>query len=437
MSGASSDTVSRAPRPASAKALVSWALYDWANSSFSAVIQTFVFAAYFTRSLAPDETAGTTLWGNAVGAAGLVIALTAPLLGAYTDQRGNRKPGLALLTAVCIAATALLWFMKPSTDYLWPAMILLGVAVVTFELGGVLYNAMLPELASERSMGRLSGWGWGLGYFGGLSCLVLALVLFIDGQNVTPGLDREQAEHVRATFVLVAAWFLVFSLPLFLFTPDRPAGRLSRRESAARGLRQLAATIRNIRQYRHLVRFFIARMIYIDGLTTVFAFGGIYAAGTFGMDEKQVLYFGIGLNITGGLGAALFALLDDRVGGKSTVLVALVGLLATTGAILLVGSSLLFWIIGLTLGLFVGPVQASSRSYLARMAPPELRNEMFGLLAFSGKATAFLGPLLVGWVTYAADSQRVGMSVILLFFLIGFLLMLTVPSDRRAFKRNT
>lgn len=417
-------------RPASFAGLFSWALFDWANSSYSAVIQTFVFAAYFTRSIAPNETVGTAWWGNAVGLSGLLIAILAPMLGAYTDQRGRRKPLLGLLIGLCILSTALLWFIAPSSDWLWHALVLLVVGVVAFELAAVLYNGMLPELVPPQGVGRWSGWGWALGYAGGLCSLVLALVLFINGQGAIWGLDAGQAEHVRATFVLVALWFLVFALPLFLFTPDRPASPLSRRAALRAGWRQLLHSARSVGRYRHLVRFFIAHMLYIDGLATIFAFGGIYAAGTFAMDEQQVLLFGIGLNITGGLGAALFAPLDDRIGGKHAVLIALAGLLVTSTLILLVETTTLFWLVGLMLGLFVGPAQAAGRSYLARMAPPELRNEMFGLLAFSGKATAFAAPLLVGWLTLFSGSQRVGMSAILLFLLAGFVLMLGIPSDR-------
>lgn len=428
--------VTAAPAENSTKALVSWALYDWGNSAFAAIIQTFVFAAYFTQALAPDETIGTAIWGNAVGLAGLVIAISAPLLGAFADQRGRRKPALGVLTLLCVACTAGLWFMLPDADYMWPAAILLCIAVISFELAAVLYNAMLPELAPAAHIGRWSGWGWGVGYLGGLICLVLALLLFIDENNAWWPLDRNSAAHVRATFLLTALWFGLFALPLFLFSPDRPATPVSRQASLRLGLQQLVESARHISRYRHLVRFFIGRMIYIDGLTTIFAFGGIYAAGTFNMSEQQVLVFGIGLNLTGGIGAATFALLDDRIGGKKTVLWALFGLILSAGLILLVRDTLWFWIIGLCMGLFVGPAQAASRSYLARMAPAELRNEMFGLLAFSGKATAFLGPFLVGWLTLASGSQRIGMSVILVFLLVGFALMCSVPDDKQSLQTS-
>jgi UMF1 family MFS transporter len=416
--------------PVTTRALFSWALYDWANSSFATIIQTFVFAAYFTRQVAENETLGTTQWGNTFSAAALLIAIGGPLLGAITDQAGRRKVLLGICTMVCILATGLLWYVRPGSSSVWPALLLVGLATVGFEYAGLLYNAMLPDLADRDRMGRWSGWGWGLGYAGGLASLVLALLVFVDSPGEWFGLDRQQAEHVRATFPLVSAWYLVFSLPLFLFTPDREASGLSWLRAVRGGLAQLAASARNIRSYRDIVRFLVARMFFIDGLATVFAFGGIYAAGTFDMNEQQILAFGIGMNVTAGLGAGLFALLDDRLGGKTIIILSLAGLLACGAMILLVHSATLFWIFGLLLGIFIGPAQASSRSYLGRVAPEALRNEMFGLLTFSGKATSFLGPLAVGWLTYATGSQRIGMSSVLFFFAIGLLLMFTVPADR-------
>lgn len=409
-------------------ALFSWALYDWANSAFFAVIQTFVFATYFVTSIAESDTAGSVQWGNTIGLAGLVVALLGPVLGAIADQTGRRKPWIFGFSLLCIIATGLLWFMEPSNEFLMPALTLIFLGTIGSECAIIFYNAMLPGLTDEKNMGRWSGWAWGLGYAGGLVCLVIALFLFIDIETPPFGLDTAQAEQVRATFVLVAVWYLLFSIPLFISTPDLEKNSKKIAEALREGWKQLKTSVRNARQYKPIVRFLIARMIFIDALATVFAFGGIYAAGTFDMTEQDVLMFGIGLNVTAGLGAVAFAWIDDIFGSKKTILISLAGLIVTTTSVLLVASVLWFWISGLLLGIFVGPVQAASRTYMARIAPKELRNQMFGLFALSGKVTAFLGPILVGWITYLAASQRVGMSVIVVFFIIGMALMFGVPA---------
>lgn len=412
---------------ASTSALFSWALFDWANSSFFAVIQTFVFATYFIQSVAENEVIGSNQWGNIISAAGLLIALGGPFLGAIADQLGRRKPWIFAFSLLCILATAGLWFVEPSNNFLLLALILIFISTVGSECAIIFYNAMLPNLVSDKKMGRWSGWAWGLGYAGGLVCLVVALFVFVQVDQPPFGLDTAAAEHVRATFVLVAVWYLIFSLPLFLKTPDEPRTGIGIKKAVKNGWNQLKESIRHIRAYKDIMRFLIARMIFIDGLATVFAFGGIYAAGTFDMNETDVLIFGIGLNLTAGLGAALFAWIDDYLGSRQTILISLVGLIVTTSAVLLVTSSMWFWAFGLTLGIFVGPVQAASRTYMGRIAPKELRNQMFGLFALSGKVTAFVGPFLVGWLTYVAGSQRIGMSVIIVLFVIGLFLMLKVP----------
>jgi UMF1 family MFS transporter len=410
--------------------LVSWAVYDWASSAFATLIQTFVFAAYFTRQVAENPTIGSVQWGNMVGLTGLMVAVGGPILGAVADQSGRRKPWVAAFTFLCVAATALLWFVKPSQTYAWAALILVGIGTIGEEYGAIFYNAMLPSLVQPDRLGRWSGWGWGLGYAGGLVCLVVALFGFITPDHPWPGLDQSSAEPVRATFVLTAAWFFLFSLPLLLATPDVPGTGKPLPKAALDGVKQLMDSFRRVRNYGDIIRFLIARMVYIDGLTTIFAFGGVYAAGTFDMTEQQVLVFGIALNVTAGIGAVCFAWIDDWIGGKRTILLSLAGLAIPALFMLLVKSLALFWILGLILGVFVGPVQAASRSFLARIAPETLRNQMFGLYALSGKATSFLGPMAVGWVTYATGSQRMGMSVIVALLIIGGFLMLGVPDAR-------
>ncbi|SFR66071.1 MFS transporter, UMF1 family [Marinobacter daqiaonensis] len=413
--------------PEDRRALWSWALYDWANSAFFTIILTFVFARYFSQSVVQDDVAGTEAWGNIVGISGFAVAILAPILGAIADQNGRRKPWLMAFTLLCVVASGMLWFVEPQTGDFWLAAFWVSVGILGAECAFIFYNAMLPDLASSVRVGRWSGWAWGLGYIGGVSCLVVALFVFIDGDTSWLGLDRDNLEHVRATFVLVAIWYLLFSLPAFLFVPDQPSKGVSLRRSVRLGLRQIRDSIRQAREYGHILRFLVARMLYTDGLATIFTFGGVYAAGTFAMDQSQVLQFAIALNVTSGLGALGLAWIDDIIGGRNTVLLALVGLGSSALAILVVDTVLWFWVWGMILGIFVGPLQSASRSYMARVAPPHLQTQMFGLFAFSGKATAFAGPLLVGWVTAATGSQRWGMSTILAFLVAGFLIMLTVP----------
>lgn len=403
--------------------LISWGLYDWANSGFFAVIQTFVFATYFLTSVAQDDTAGSLQWGNTIGAAGLVIAICAPFIGAVADQLGRRKPWIAWFSMLCIFATAALWFVEPSQQYAILALVLVFLATVGSEFAIIFYNAMLPDLASEERIGRWSGWSWGLGYAGGLACLLVALFVFVDANNPPFSLEKATAEHVRATFILVAVWYLVFAIPMFLFTSDRPRTKITLTGAVKLGWKQLKASVKNVKSYQSIVRFLIARMIFIDALATVFAFGGIYAAGTFNLGPRDVLLFGIGLNLTAGIGAVVFGWLDDKMGSRNTILWSLAGLIFATSSVLLVTDILWFWVFGLILGLFVGPVQAASRTYMARVSPPGLQNQMFGLMALSGKVTAFMGPLLVGWLTYLSGSQRIGMSIIVVLFILGFILL--------------
>ncbi|MEM7041400.1 MAG: MFS transporter [Pseudomonadota bacterium] len=410
-----------------------WALYDWANSAFAAVIVTFVFATYFSQGIATDEISGTVQWGRAMTIAALIAAVLGPTLGAIADAGGRRKPWIFVFTWLCVIATALLWYAEPSPAFVFYTLVLVVLANLGLDMAGVFYNAMLSDLAPKERIGRLSGWAWGLGYFGGLSCLVIALFALVQTDTPLFGLSKEQAEHVRATGPLVAVWLAIFSLPLFLFTPDRPAAGGSTFQAIEQGMRQLWQTVSNVRRYKTVGQFLLARMLYIDGLNTLFAFGGIYAAGTFGMELADVITFGILLNVTGGIGAFLFAWLDDWFGPKRVILIALVGLMILGLAAVLTTSVTVFWIVGGLLGLFVGPTQAASRTLMAKLAPAEQQTEMFGLYALSGKVTAFLGPLVLSLVTDWADSQRAGMATILIFFVAGFvvLMFLKVPSVSR------
>ena len=317
--------------------------------------------------------------------------------------------------------TGALWFMAPDPAFALVALILVALANVGLEMGIVFYNAMLPDIAPASIIGRVSGWAWGLGYAGGLVCLVIILVAF----------DTSDLDQVRLTSVFVAVWFGLFSLPLILWTPDAPARPINWRGAIADGFGQLITTLRQVRHHGDIARFLMARLFYNDGLVTLFAVGGIYAKSTFGMTTAEVLQFGVGINVTAGLGAAAFAWIDDWIGSKRTILISLAGLIIISAGVLSAQPTLVFLIWGSLLGIFVGPVQAASRTMMAHLAPRGMKTEMFGLFAFSGKATAFIGPLVFGVVTAVTASPRWGMATILVFFALGGALLFTVTGARR------
>lgn len=411
-------------QPKRAGSILAWALYDFGNSAYFSVVLTFIIAAYFISAIAQNEIEGTHLWGNAVAIAGIIVAIMSPIFGAIADHGGHRKLWLFIFTYFGIIATALIWFAYPETSYAYYTLSLIVISSLGFEIGIVFYNALLPSVAPEGYLGRVSGWAWGLGYAGGILCLCITLFGFVKGQPQWLGTAANA--NVRIAGPIVASWVAVFSLPLFLFVADIPSRGLSSGKAIKAGLTTLKNTLKSLPSSRSILIFLIARMIYIDGLNTLFVFGGIYAAGTFKMSIDQVAEFGILLNITAGLGAFAFAWFDDWFGAKKTIVISLVAMILIGIIVLTIHSSLLFWLIAPILGIFVGPTQAASRSLMARLSRPEQMTEMFGLYALSGKASAFVGPWLVGTVTYLSNSQRIGMAVIFIFFFIGGALLLAV-----------
>ncbi|MBK8176303.1 MAG: MFS transporter [Rhodospirillales bacterium] len=400
-----------------------WCSYDWANSAFPTVIVTFVFAAYFTKGVAADEVVGTSQWSYAVSLSMLATAVLGPFLGAIADHGGRRKPWVLAFTLVMAGSTAALWFATPKIGDVWWVLLCFALANFAFETGTIFYNAMLPSISPPAMIGRLSGWGWGLGYGGGLVCLVVTLFVLIRPDPPLFGLEAALAQPVRASALLVAGWLLAFSLPFFLLTPDAVSNNLRPGEAMRRGASSLVSTFRHLRRYRNVGLFLISHMVYTDGLNTLFSVGGIYAAVTFGMDLQELLLFGIALNVTAGLGAFAFGWVDDRIGPKPTILIALGAIIVLGAGILLVETKPLFWAFALPIGIFLGPAQSASRSMMARISPPDVATEMFGLFAFSGKATAFMGPAIFGWMTWLSGSQRIGLSSILLFLLAGAALL--------------
>ncbi|CEK10084.1 MFS transporter [Legionella hackeliae] len=407
------------------KQIVAWSLYDFATSSYFVVIFTFVFATYFTNEIADDVIRGTALWGYTVSASALLVAIMSPFAGAIADYGGHHKGWLFFCTYLAVISIAFLWFAYPDEGSIPLALSCIFISSFALEVGAVFYNAFLIRLAPISYLGRISGWAWGCGYLGGLLCLIIALYAFVDG-GIGLWLGKENYANVRAVTLLVALWLAIFSLPLFLIVQQKPGKKPSPHDAIKKGTKELFNTLRGLVNQRNLLFFLIARIIYIDGLDALLALGGIYSAGTFKLSITEVMIFGIIINITAGVGAALFAWCDDWIGSKKTILIALGCLLVIYCFLLFLETPVLFWVFAPAIGIFVGPIQAASRTLLARLAKPEEITQMFGLYNLSGKATSFLGPFAVGIMTQFTQSQRIGMAILIPFFIVGGILLFQV-----------
>jgi UMF1 family MFS transporter len=448
------DTQPTYPRRA---AVISWIFFDWAAQPYFTLITTFVFAPYFATHVASDPASGQALWGFATAAAGLLIALLSPVLGAVADASGRRKPWIAAFGALLVIGSCLMWFGKPGDESVIPPLLLAyGIATIGAEFATVFNNAMMPSLVPPDQIGRLSGTGWATGYVGGILSLILVLGFLAANPDTGRtlfgfmplfGLDPVTHQGDRISGPLTGIWFIIFVLPMFLLTPDYPA-RHSARDALREGLIELRRGLRELPKQKSMAAFLLANMIYTDGLVSLFAFGGIYAAGTFGWNTIQIGTFGILLAIAGTLGAWLGGKLDDKLGPKRVISGSMLILLLSIVAILLVDKdSILFvkvaapepggalfsgaaerayLLLGCLIGAAGGPLQAASRTLLIHMAPKDRIAQYFGLFALTGKVTSFIGPLLIGVITAVTESQKAGMAVLVLFFAAGLVLLARV-----------
>lgn len=388
-------------------------------------------------SVVGDKVHGTELWSRAITLSAIGIAVLSPVLGAIADRGGYRKWFLFFFTALATIGSAALYWVTPRVvgesgeiirvGSIGMALFWVIVANIAYEMGCVFYNAFLPDISTSKNIGRVSGYGWAVGYLGGLLSLFVALAGFVYPAVPWFGFSKEMQENIRATNLLVAVWFAVFSVPIFLWVSEDRSRSISYGGNVLKSsMAQLASTFREIRRYRQIVRLLAAHLVYNDGLITIFSFSGIYATGTFGFTTTEMLVLAICLNIAAGLGAFAMGFLDDRMGGKGTILISLAGLVVAAAMATAAQGKVWLWIAGILAGIFSGPNQSASRSLMARFVPPNKMNEFFGFFAFSGKATAFLGPLLFGLLTSLFNSQRAGVFVVVVFFAIGGIVLLSV-----------
>jgi UMF1 family MFS transporter len=443
-----------APRPGR-RTVTAWALWDWGSAAFNAVITTFVFTRWLTSDAFVDPAvvaeggpaldaalAEHSTWlGWGLTAAGVLIALLAPMSGTRADGSGRRRRGLAVQTAITVALCAAMALVRPDPGSL-TANLVLGIALLatanlTFELASVHYNAMLPRVATPATLGRISGIGWGAGYVGGIVLLLVLFVGFINPEVGWFGVTGEDGANIRVAVLVSALWFGAFAIPVLLAVPDAPdAGTAARRRPGVlESYRRIVTDVRALwRTSRSTVLFLLSSAVYRDGLAGVFTFGAVIASGTFGFSASEVVVFAIAANVVAGVSTVLAGLLDDRVGPRALIVGSLTGLVVAgvaTFALSDLGTSA-FWVCGLLLCLFVGPAQSASRSLLTRVAPPGRESQIFGLYATTGRAASFLAPLAFSTFVAVSGSQRWGILGLVLVIALGLaaLLPLRLPAAR-------
>jgi UMF1 family MFS transporter len=443
--------------PAPRRGVWGWMFFDWAAQPFFTVVTTFIFGPYFVSRVAGDAATGQAAWGYAIAAAGFVIAILSPVLGSIADQTGPRKPWIGFFAAIKIVSLSLLWFAEPGSPLIWP-LVFFSLASVAAEFSIVFNDSMMPRLVSKDDIGRISNIAWGLGYLGGMIVLIF-VVGFLAGSPQTGktmlgldplfGLDPATGEDARITGPLAALWYLVFILPMMLLTPD--AGKGKPLVVAVRdGLAELKETLFEARKRFGILRFLIARMIYQDGVNALLALGGTFAAAMFAWSITEIGLYGIILNVVAIIGCLIASRLDTVLGSKTVVLISLVMLAAATvGIVSTAPGYTLFGLVGLPtddsgglfataaekayigygllVGLAFGPVQASSRSYLARSVTADEAGRYFGIYALAGRATSFTAPFLVATVTAVTGSAAAGMAMIVLFLLAGLIILWSTP----------
>ncbi|WP_407443660.1 MFS transporter [Rhodococcus sp. (in: high G+C Gram-positive bacteria)] len=420
---------------ATGKQVFAWGLWDWGSSAFHAVILTFVFSVYLTDAVGDDlpGTVSATAWlGWALGISGALIAVTAPIFGQRSDAAGRRKRSLAILTALTVAAMAGMYFVRDDYRYLWLGLVLLGAASVAAELAQVPYNAMLRQVSTEDNLGRVSGFGWAMGYFGGIVLLLVCYAGFISGDGDVRGLfgvSTDGGANIRLVALLAAVWFAVFALPVLFAIPEKPVERGDevRRVGIVESYRVLWRDLRELWQVdRRTIWYLGASALFRDGLAGVFAFGAVLAVNVYGISAADVLLFGVAANVVSALGALAAGRVDDRLGPKTVIVGCLIAMIAAGTVLLVVSGPTMFWIFGLVLCLFVGPAQSSARTFLVRLTPPGREGQMFGLYATTGRAVSFLAPTLFGFFAWWFATDRAGIVGLLLVLAIGLAALLAV-----------
>ena len=405
------------------KKIFNFALYDFANSAFTTIIITFIFATYFAKQIAPNPILGQSYWGWTVGITGFLVAIIGPIVGSFADKKNRIVFFIRFFSLMCIFFTALLWFSKPSQSYLLYTLVIVGIANLFYELSLIFYNSLLKNISTRTNLGKSSGFGFALGYIGGILILLISIKFFINNDNLPFGLTTEESQNIRAIALLVSVWFLIFSIPFLFFIIKEKKRKIEKKVSSNfADLKKLVWK----KKLSILGKFLIARMLYTDGLNAIIVMGGIFAVGVFNLEIKDLLKLSIIMNITAFIGAFAGGIINDKYGSKNVIIFSLIGLILSSIAIIFTFSTSIFFFLAAVNGLFIGPIQSASRVVITSMLNKNNQGKGFGLFATSGKLTSFLGPLLVSTVTFLSESQRIGFSAAIILLLSGLIILLTI-----------
>ena len=394
-----------------------WTLFDFANTSFSIIVVTFLYAVYFKKTVVSSESIGDLYWSISTSIAMLITAFIAPVLGAIADYSTGKKRFLLFFTLLCILGTASLYFIGPGQIF-WGVFIFV-LANIGFEAGLVFYDAFLPELTAPKNYGRVSGYGFGMGYLGSLATLAIVYPFI-------------QASMIKETFPVAALFFLIFSLPLFFFLKEKRAVVAKTESFVKIGFHRVWGTITHLRSYRNLLTFLIAFFFYIEGVNTVIFFSGNYASTTLGFSDTDLLIFFLTVQTTAIIGSVLLGIVADKIGQKKTIVITLFMWLIAVVLAYFVTDEFGFYIVGFIAGAAMGSCQSVSRSLMSKLIPPERKTEFFGFYSFFGKSSAIIGPLTFGLVSYLTGSQRIAIISIAFFFIVGLLILTKVKDPKVA-----
>lgn len=453
--------------PVTKRGIFGWMMFDWAAQPFFTVVITFVFGPYFAARMATDPVAGQTAWSLTATIAGIIIAVLSPVLGSIADATGNRKRWIAFFAVIKVLSLLSLWWAAPGSSVVTIGLFVI-LASVAAEFSIVFNDSQMPRLVSKDNVGTISNIAWGLGYLGGMIALFIVLLLLagsvttgktLIGLDPLFGLDPVAGEDARITGPFSAIWYLVFILPMFIFTPDTTTGMPIGR-AVRSGLSELRSTLGELRHRTGIVRFLVARMIYQDGVNGLLLLGGAFAVGMFGWETTEIGLYGIILNVVAILGCGVASVLDRGLGSKIVVAVTLAMLFVATlgfvstgpgftlfglvtlptddsGGLFGTAAEKVYILYGMLVGLAFGPVQASSRSWLARSVTPEEAGRYFGIYALSGRATTFMATGLNTVLIMASGSPRLGMASMLIFFAIGLAILAVTPYPADRSERAT